>query len=232
MLNRFASSVCGLRCSGVPMGSPSCGGDVAVYVKDINQPSLPIPFCSALVSVSVFMALSTVFHSINSPNNSLLSHSVLPVFFALLVFSSVYLSMKVFFNPDIILCSWMGLNHKLTNSLSVCLFVCLRFSLPLSLSYGLRGEIILCGRRFETARCFGKIRRVQPLRWCGKQQIGNSIWRLLGGFIKRPIHFLIQSWDLISCCGKPVKRTNEIGLELFSLVRSTDFPQQLIGSHD
>ena len=45
----------------VPMGSPSHGGDVAVYVFDINQPSLPTPFHSVLVSVSVFMTLSTVF---------------------------------------------------------------------------------------------------------------------------------------------------------------------------
>ena len=65
----------------VPTGSPSHGGDVAVYVLDINQLSLPTPFYSVLVSVSVFVALSTVFHSINSPNNSLLSHSVLPVLF-------------------------------------------------------------------------------------------------------------------------------------------------------
>ena len=62
-------------------GSPSHGGDVTVYVFDINQPSLPTPFYSVLVSVSVFTALSTVFHSINSPYISLLSHSVLPVFF-------------------------------------------------------------------------------------------------------------------------------------------------------
>ena len=34
---------------------------------------------SVLVSVSVFLALSTVFHSISSPDNSLLSDSVLPV---------------------------------------------------------------------------------------------------------------------------------------------------------
>ena len=54
---------------------------VTVYVFDINQPSLPTPFYSVLVSVSVFMALSTVFHSINSPDNSPLSHSVLPVLF-------------------------------------------------------------------------------------------------------------------------------------------------------
>ena len=60
-------------------GLPSRGGDVAVYVFDINQPSFPAPFHSVLVSISVFVALSTVFQSINSPNNSPLSHSVLPV---------------------------------------------------------------------------------------------------------------------------------------------------------
>ena len=46
------------------------------FVFDIKQPSLPTP---VLVSVSVFMALSTVFHSINSLDNPPLSHSVLPV---------------------------------------------------------------------------------------------------------------------------------------------------------
>ena len=63
----------------VPAGSSSRGGDVTAYVYGINQPILPTPFHSVLVSISVFMALSTVFHSINSPDNSLLSHSVLPV---------------------------------------------------------------------------------------------------------------------------------------------------------
>ena len=62
-----------------PASSPSRGGDVTVYVYDINQPSLPTPFNSVLVCVSVFMALSTVFHSINSPDKSPFSHSVLPV---------------------------------------------------------------------------------------------------------------------------------------------------------
>ena len=65
----------------VRAGSPSRGGDVTVYVFDINQPSLPTPFYSVLASISVFTAVSTVFHSINSPDNSPLSHSVLPVFF-------------------------------------------------------------------------------------------------------------------------------------------------------
>ena len=70
------------------MGSPSRGGNVAVYVCVKKQPILPTPFYSVLVSVSVFMALSTVsvfmalstlFRSINSPDNSSLSHSVLLV---------------------------------------------------------------------------------------------------------------------------------------------------------
>ena len=46
------------------------------FVSDINRPNLPTPFCSVLVSISVFVALSTVFHSINSPDNSPFSHSV------------------------------------------------------------------------------------------------------------------------------------------------------------
>ena len=65
--------------SPVPMGSPSRSGDVAVYVFDINQPSLPTLFYSVLVSVSVFMALSAVFHFINSTDNFPFSHSVLSV---------------------------------------------------------------------------------------------------------------------------------------------------------
>ena len=87
----------------VPVGSALRGGDVAVYVSDINQLSLPTPFHSVLVSISVFMALSTVFHSINSPDNSLLSHSVLLIS-ALVVLSAIYLSMKVSFSPDITFC--------------------------------------------------------------------------------------------------------------------------------
>ena len=60
----------------VPAGSPSRGRDVKV-----NQPSLPSPFSSVFVFVSVFMALSTVFRCINSAYNSPLSNSVLLVLF-------------------------------------------------------------------------------------------------------------------------------------------------------
>ena len=49
------------------------------FMSNINQPSFPTPFHSVLVSISVFMALSTVFHSINSPDNSPFSDSVLTV---------------------------------------------------------------------------------------------------------------------------------------------------------
>ena len=65
----------------VPAGSPSRGGDVVVHIFDINQQSLPSPLYSVLVSISVFMALSTVFHFINSPDSSPLSSSVLLVLF-------------------------------------------------------------------------------------------------------------------------------------------------------
>ena len=108
--------VLGLHPSCVPPGSPSRGGDVTVSVPDINQPSLPPPFYSLLVSVSVFITLSIVFHSINSPPKlpafSLCSFGLIS---ALLVFSTIYLFLKLFLSPDVILCGWLGLKHQLTN---------------------------------------------------------------------------------------------------------------------
>ena len=86
---------CVLQSVGVPTGSPSRGGDAAVYVFDIHQSSLPTPFYSVLghVSIFVFMALSTVFHSINSLNNSPLSHSIFPVLFLPYWSFQVYVSL-------------------------------------------------------------------------------------------------------------------------------------------
>ena len=52
-----------------PAGSPSRGGDVGVYNFSFSS------------SISAFTALSTVFNSMNSPDNFPLSHSVLPVLF-------------------------------------------------------------------------------------------------------------------------------------------------------
>ena len=72
------------------------------FMSDINQPSLPTHFYSVLVSISVFMALTTVFHSIKSPDNSLFSDCSSGLISALLVLSTLYLFMKVSFSPDII----------------------------------------------------------------------------------------------------------------------------------
>ena len=85
-------------------GVPSRNGNVTVYVKDINQPSLPTPFYSVLVSIFVFMALSTVFHYINSPDNSPLSHCSSGLISDLLVLLAMYVFTKVSLSPDIILC--------------------------------------------------------------------------------------------------------------------------------
>ena len=52
---------------------------LSVPVLQINS-ARPLSY-SVLVSVSAFIALSTVFHSINSPDNSPLSHSALLVLF-------------------------------------------------------------------------------------------------------------------------------------------------------
>ena len=86
------------------------------FMPEINQPSLPTPFYSVLVSVSVFMALSTAFHSITSPGNppvfSLRSSGLIS---ALLVLSTIYLFMKVSFSPDVIPSGWLGSKRQLTN---------------------------------------------------------------------------------------------------------------------
>ena len=47
--------------------------------KSLYSQLARLPAMTVFVSVSVFMALSTVFHCINSPDNFPFSHSVLPV---------------------------------------------------------------------------------------------------------------------------------------------------------
>ena len=79
----------------VPTGSSSRGEDVLVYVFDINQPTLPTPLYSVLFSIiSVSTSPSTVFHSINSPDNSLLFYSVLPVLFLPCWSFQLYISLR------------------------------------------------------------------------------------------------------------------------------------------
>ena len=65
----------------VPTCSPSRGGDVAVCVFLYKPTELFYSFLFFLLSVSVLTALSTVFYSTNSPDNSPLSQSVLLVLF-------------------------------------------------------------------------------------------------------------------------------------------------------
>ena len=91
-------------CVVIPAGSPSCGGGVAVHVFDIKPTELAHSFLFCSCVYFCVMALSTVFHSINSPDKSPLSHSVLPVLF--LPYRSFQQSFfyKVSFSPDIILC--------------------------------------------------------------------------------------------------------------------------------
>ena len=88
---------------------------LGVNVFDINQLSLPTPFASVLVSVSVFMALSAVFHSKKSPDNSPLSHCFSGLISALLVLSTIYLFMRVSVSHDTILRDWLGLKHQPTS---------------------------------------------------------------------------------------------------------------------
>ena len=69
-----------------PLSSPRADvhtvGMLRCYgLSDTNQSSLPTSFYSVLVSASVFIALSTVFYFINSPDNSSFSDSVLPALF-------------------------------------------------------------------------------------------------------------------------------------------------------
>ena len=123
----------------VPAGSPSRGGYVKVYVLNINQPSLPTPFFSLLKCFCVYFSLtifSTVFYSINSPNSSQLSHSVLPtpflpywsfqLYISLLSSSSVCL---VFFTLSLCLARWFWpdlMNGRHDHTTAVC--VSLRLS--------------------------------------------------------------------------------------------------------
>ena len=88
------------------------------------------------MSISVFMALSTVFHSINSPDNSPLFRSVLPVLFLPYWSFQLYISlfMKVSLIPDIILCGWLGLNHSPSTAKNFSINLFQLFQLHYSLS--------------------------------------------------------------------------------------------------
>ena len=66
------------------------------------------------VSISVSIALSTVFYSINSSENSVFSLSSSVLISVLLVLSTIYLFLEVSFRPGIIPSGWLGSKHQLT----------------------------------------------------------------------------------------------------------------------
>ena len=66
-------------CCKIISGAPTTLAVKRLMMND--EPSLPTPFYPVLLPISIFIALSTVFLSLNSSDNSLLSHSVLPVLF-------------------------------------------------------------------------------------------------------------------------------------------------------
>ena len=84
----------------VPAGSPSRGGDVAVYVFDINQPSLPTPFLScSCVCVCLYSPFNCISFGKFSRQPSAFSLCSSCLISALLVLSTIYLLMKVSFSP-------------------------------------------------------------------------------------------------------------------------------------
>ena len=92
-------------CLCVPMGSPSRGRDVAVYVFEIYQPSLPTTFlfcsCVCFRFSGPFNCIS--FHKF-SRQLSAFSLCFSGLISASLVLLTIYLFMTVSLSPDIILC--------------------------------------------------------------------------------------------------------------------------------
>ena len=116
----------------VPTGLPSLGGDVTVYVLDINQPSWPtlcILFSCLFLSLWPFQLyfipwiLPTTLHFLilffwsyfcpigpfNYIQNTQEIKRTLFNSVSDFPFNCIYVSMKVSFTPDIILCGWLGL---------------------------------------------------------------------------------------------------------------------------
>ena len=90
------------------------GGDDTVYVwHKPTELSQSFSFCSR--TYFCLYGPSTVFHSINPPDNSPFSDCSSCLISALLVFPTLQLFVKVFFSPDMIHSGWMGSKHQLTN---------------------------------------------------------------------------------------------------------------------
>ena len=100
----------------VPAGSLSRGWVVAVYVFDHKPTELSHSF---LFCFCVYFCLYGPFNCISfhkfSRQLSAFSLCSSGLISALLVLSTIYLFMKVSLSPDIILCGWLSLKHRLSN---------------------------------------------------------------------------------------------------------------------
>ena len=96
----FNMHVCSSLCLSLPAGSPSRGGDVTVYVLDINQQSLPTPF---LFCSCVCFCLYGPFNRISFPKFSrqlsAFSLCCSGLISALLVLSTIYLFFESLLQP-------------------------------------------------------------------------------------------------------------------------------------
>ena len=104
-----------LSCYSVPMGSPSRGGDVMVYVwHEPAELAHSVLFCSC-----VYFCLYGPFNCISlhkfSRQLSVFSFCSCGLSSVYLLLSAIYLFMKVSFGPDIIPSGWLGSKHQLTN---------------------------------------------------------------------------------------------------------------------
>ena len=101
----------------VPKGSPSRGGDVAVYVFDIKtNRAWPLPF-SFILFLCLFLSLWP-FQLYFIPKILPTTLRFLTLFFqlisALLILSGIYIFMKVSLSLDIFLCGWLGFKYQLS----------------------------------------------------------------------------------------------------------------------
>ena len=121
-------------------------------------------------------------------------------------------------------------NNKQTNKRTPPVF-CFTFSSLVTLTFNL--DIWSRSPPLVKRNCANLAENDRDTKCKGPDPISNTVVLSYDRYaLKASIHFLTQSCDPISRYGKPVERTNEIFSRPISLVRSTDLPQQLTGSHD
>ena len=96
--------------------SPWPAGDIADYVfhKKATELAHSFLFCSC-VRFCLYGPFDCISCHKLCQQLPTFSSCSLSLIFALLVLLTIYLSMKVFLGPDLILCGWLGLEHQVTN---------------------------------------------------------------------------------------------------------------------